>query len=117
MDKIQEAIYNAVLDYVDDVYFIRDLLVILGVFKSMKLEWTMPKRKHHDKYTRALSEIAENAHQLKGIKKIADNTYQLEVLAYKYLTSDFSYSNDMQDMFEKLKDERARLFEEMFASK
>ena len=115
MDKIQEAIYNVILDYVDDLYGLRDLLVILGVFKSMKLEWTMPKRKHHDKYTRALSEIAENAHQLKGIKKIADNTYRIEVLTYRYLISNSSYLNDMQDMFEKLKDERARLFEEMFA--
>jgi len=117
MDKIQEAIYGVLMDYVDGIYGLRDLLVILGVFKSMKLEWTMPKRKHHDKRTRALVKIAENAHQLKGIRKISENTYQLEVLTYKYLTSNSSYLNDMHDMFEKLKDDRARLFEETFADR
>ncbi|OQA51186.1 MAG: hypothetical protein BWY47_00177 [Bacteroidetes bacterium ADurb.Bin302] len=111
MDKIQEAIYGVVIDYADDVYDLRDLLVILGVFKSIKLEWTKPKRKHHNRNTRALVEIAENARQLEVRRKITENAYQLEILTYKYLTSNSPYLKDMQDKFEKLKDERARLFE------
>ena len=117
MDKIQEAIFNVIMDYVDGLYGLRDLLVVLGVFKSMRLTWTRPTRDYRDRNTKALTKIAENAHQVAGIRKISNNTYQLEILTYKYLTSNSSYLKDMQDKFEKLKDERAKLFEETFADR
>lgn len=115
MDKIQETIFNVILDYVDDLYGLRDLLVILGVFKSMKLTWTKPTRDYHNKNTKALLELAENAHMVNGIRKISNNTYQLELLTYEYLTNNSSDSQDMIDAFEKLKDIREKLFDETFA--
>jgi hypothetical protein len=117
MDKIQEAIFTVILDYVDGIYSLRDLLVILGVFKSMRLTWTRPVRNYHNRNTKALLKIAENAHQVNGVKKISNNTYQLEMLTYKYLTSNTPYTQDMIDAFEKLKEDREKLFEETFADR
>lgn len=104
MNIVQEVLYDVVIEYADDLYDQRDLLVILGAFKCTKQDWVAPKRRQHN--------VADIVSQ-----KLAENTYQLELLTYQYLTRKAPYSENMLDAYEKLKEERHMLFDDMYASK
>ena len=104
MNIVQEVINDVVIEYADGLYDQRDLFVILGAFKCTKQDWVVPKRKHC---------VARDEMSL----KIAENLHQFELLTYLYLTRKAPYSENMHDAYEKLKDERDMLFEDMYASK
>lgn len=103
MNIVQEVLNDVVIDYADGVYTQRDLLVILGAFKCTKQDWVVPKRRQGN--------VGDEISQ-----KLAENAYQFELLTYQYLTSKSLNLNDIHDTYEKLKDERDMLFENLYAN-
>lgn len=104
MNIVQEVLNDVVLEYADGLYGQRDLFVILGAFKCLKQDWVAPRRRQGN--------VGDELSQ-----KIAENLYQFELLTYQYLTCKDPYSENMHDAYEKLKEERNMLFENMYASK